>query len=188
LFLCGLLLPAASQADEPVPRYTYLGGGYEWGDAKCGIEPETEGTSGYTVEGSVGVLDFLHLVGAWYDGETDGEDLDVSCYEVGAGLSYGLREGTDVVLRGYWVRAELDDEDDDGFEPELVIRHMASEKAEIQVGMTYYDIGDDESTEVRASIVYNLTPAIALRAGGSVFDTDSSVFAGVRVYLGGNLF
>ncbi len=189
LIVSALLLPAAAVADgEPVPRYTYLGAGYEWADAKCAIEPETEGVSGYTAEGSLGIFDFLHLTGAYFDGETDGENLDVTCYELGAGLSYRFAQGSDIILRGYWVRQELEDVDDDGFEPELLVRHMLSDRADIQVGVAHYDIDDETNTEVRTSIVYNIRPWIAVRAGGVLFDEDTSFFAGIRLNLGGNIF
>ncbi len=184
-----LLLSAAALADDvPVPRYTYAGAGYEWADAKCAIQPDPEGISGYTAEGSLGIVDFLHLTGAYFDGDTDSDDLDVTCYELGAGLSYRFAGSSDVILRGHWVHQEIDDEDDDGFAPELAVRHMLSDRAEIQVGVMRYDIGDDTNTEVRASIVYDLTPWVAVRAGGVVFDTDTSLFAGVRFILGDNLF
>lgn len=193
----GVLGPAAVlAADEAGPRYTYFGAGYEWGDSKCTFEPADTSLSGYTVEGSVGVLDFLHLVGAYYDGETNGppvgvgQKLDGQCLELGAGLSYRFAPGADVVLRGYWVKGEIDDAgiDEDGFEPELLVRYAVSDKTEIQVGMAYYDLGDYDNSEIRAAVVYNILPWLAVRAGGTVFDDDSSLFAGVRAYFGGNLF
>jgi hypothetical protein len=186
---CAILLPVAALAQEEArPRYTYLGALFESSDAKCAIEEPTEGVDGYTVEGSLGFLDFLHLTGAYFDGETDGTNLDATCYEIGAGVSYEAAPGTDIVLRGYWVNAELDDDDEDGFEPELLVRHMLSEKAEVHAGMRYYDVGDVDNTEIRLGVVYSLKPWLALQAGGSVFDDDSSFFAGLRFYLGDNVF
>jgi hypothetical protein len=119
----------------------------------------------------------------------------VKCYELGAGLSYSFAHGADVVLRGNYVKVESDDVsgDADGFEPQLLVRYMMSDKAEIEVGMTYFDIDDDEgdsvsNTEIRVGIAYHVLPWLALRAGGSVFDDDSAFNAGVRAYFGSNLF
>jgi hypothetical protein len=192
------LLPAAAVAEgAPVPRYTYLGAAYDWTDSKCAIEPnfvnsvndtESESIDGFRVDGSLGILDFLHLTGAYFDGDSDSTDRDVTCYEVGAGLSYRFATSSDVVLRASWVNAELDDEDEDGFKPELMVRHMATDKVEINVGFAYYDVGDANNSEVRVGIVYNVLPWLAVQAGGSVFDDDSSFTAGVRAYFGGNLF
>lgn len=195
--LAAAFLSPAALADEAAgPRYTYFGAGYEWGDSKCAIEPDDTSLNGYAVEGSVGILKSLHLIGAYYDGESNGppagfdQKFDGSCYEIGAGLSYNFAPGADIVLRGYWVRVDIDDTDidEDGFEPELAVRYAISDKAEVQVGMAYYDVGDFDNTEIRAALVYNLLPWLALRAGGSVFDDDTSLFAGLRAYFGGNLF
>jgi hypothetical protein len=185
-----LVLPVTALADDaPVPRYTYVGAGLEWTDSKCTIESQIDGADGYTAEASLGVLDFLHFTGSYFDGEADGSnDQDVTCYEIGIGLSYRLAASTDIVLRGHYVNAELDNDDEDGFEPELLVRHMISNKTEIQFGAAYFDVGSENNTEVRAVLVHNLRPWLALRAGGSVFDNDSSFFAGVRFYLGDNLF
>lgn len=192
-----LLPPAVLADDVPVPRYTYIGAAYDWTDSKCAIEPkfvnsasqsDTESIDGVRVEGSLGLLDFLHLTGSYFDGESEATDRDVTCYELGAGLSYRFATSSDIVLRGSWVNAELDDDDEDGFKPELLVRHMATDKVEVHVGFAYYDVGDANNSEVQAGIVYNVLPWLAVQAGGSVFDDDSSFSAGVRGYFAGNIF
>jgi hypothetical protein len=183
-----------AQESSDTPRYTYLGAGYDEGDSKCGIEPPDEGLNGFTAEASVGIFDFLHVLGSYYDGETDETNLDGECYEVGLGFTYSLATGTDLVLRGYWVEVDTDDFGDaDGFEPELLVRHMISDRAEINVGAAYYDMEDDanndfDNTEVRIALVYDILPWLAVRAGGSVFDDDKAFNAGVRAYFGSSLF
>ena len=198
-----LLLPGHILADEaPGPRYTYLGAGYEWQDSKCGVTTQQR-IEGYNVEASLGLFDFLHVLGEYSDGDTDFDDartgaqkeLDFKCYKIGAGLSYGITDSVDIVLRGYYVDVELDNprasgtRDEDGFEPELLARIMASEKTEVYVGMTYTDLGDDlTDTQVRLGLVHNLTPLIALRFGGTGFDDDTGFDAGIRIYLGDSIF
>ncbi len=202
ILISGLLSPALTLADEAAgPRYTYLGAGYDWSESKCAFEPEGTRLSGYTVEGSVGILDFLHVIGAYYDGETNSppeglsQKLDGSCYELGVGFSYTIAPGADIVLRGYWVHGDIDDAgpyaggfDEDGFEPELLVRYAVSEKTEVQAGVAYYDMGDFNNTEIRLALVHEILPWLAVRVGGSVFDDDTSLNAGVRAYFGGNLF
>lgn len=207
------LAPAVAMADDgPSPRYTYIGAGYEAGDSRCGVEPNGTGLSGYTAEASVGLFNFIHLIGAFYDGETDGRpadsdpetndpgspELDGQCYEIGAGVSWNFAPGADLILRGYWVSVETDDPlgehdfDADGFEPEILLRYAISDRVEIDLGAAYYDIEDSDSnvdvnnTEIRIGVVYNVLPWLAVRAGGSIFDTDTSFNAGVRAYFGGN--
>jgi len=198
VLLATAIFPATVLAEDAAPRYTYIGAGYERGRSKCAIEPKNTKLEGYTAEASVGIFDFLHLTGAYYDGETTGTPEgfagkpDGTCYELGAGLSYTFAPGADLVLRGYWVHVDIDVDgasvDDDGFEPELLVRYAVSDRAEIQVGMAYYDIGDENNTEIRTYLVYNVLPWLAIRAGGSVFDEDTSLSAGIRAYFGGNLF
>jgi hypothetical protein len=187
-------LPAAAQDEERLaPRYTYIGAGWEGGDSRCAVEPDGEGVSGYTVEASLGVFRWLHLLGSYFDGETDGSDLDGKCYTVGAGLSWGFADGADLVLRGSYVDVDTDFGDLDGFEPELLVRYRITERTEVDLGMAYYDLdGDDgfevDNTEIRAGLVFNLWPWLALRAGGSLFDNDSVINFGVRGYFGSELF
>lgn len=196
IFLAAIVAPTAALADDgPSPRYTYLGAGYEWGDSRCAIEPSDGGLSGYTAEGSLGVFKFLHITGRYYDGETDVGSVDLTCSEIGGGLTYSIAPSADIVLRGYWVNIDSDDVsgDADGFEPELGVRFAASDRAEIDVAMAYFDLEDDANedvtnTEIRAHLNYSFLPWLALRVGGSVFDDDSSLEAGIRGYFGGNLF
>lgn len=215
--LCAIamLAPAVAWADDgPAPRYTYVGAGYEWGDSRCGVEPSETGLSGLTAEASVGLFRFLHLFGSFYDGETDGRpgegvvdpgdgdgpSVDGQCYELGAGVSWRFAPGADLVLRGSWVNVDVDDPwgdldaDADGFAPELLVSYAVSEKFELDLGMKYYDIEDSDAdvdvdnSEIRIGLTYHLMPWLALRAGGSIFDTDTSFNAGVRAYFGDNLF
>lgn len=206
LFATSLLLSAAAAAEGQGPRYTYLGAGYEWGDSRCAVQPTDGGVTGYAVEGSVGLLDWLHLTGTYYDGDFDQKyenddgdilktSIDLKCYEIGGGLSYTFAPGADVVLRGHYVKVDSDDvsAEADGFEPQLLVRYMISDKTEIEVGMNYFDMNPDEgdsfsNTEVRIGLTYSVLPWLAIRAGGSVFDDDAAINAGVRAYFGGNLF
>jgi len=194
LVLVAVLGPVAAFAQSPAsPRYTYLGAGWDGGDSRCAVEPGDEGVSGFTAEGSIGLFDAVHLLGTAYSGETDGSNVDVTCYEVGAGVTWGLTESADVVLRGYYVSVDTDVGDADGFEPELLVRYAISDRVEVDLGMAYYDMSPDEGedfddTEVRLGVVYNVLPWLAVRAGGTIFDDDSTFNLGVRAYLGGNLF
>lgn len=196
IFLVAVLAPAMARADDgPSPRYTYLGAGYEWGDSRCAVEPADGGLGGYTAEGSLGLFKFLHITGRYYDGDTDVGSVDLTCSEIGGGLSYSVAARADIVLRGYWVNVDSDDVDGDadGFEPELGVRFVASDRAEIDVTMAYFDIEDDAdeeatNTEIRANLNYHVLPWLALRVGGSIFDSDSGVQVGIRGYFGDNLF
>lgn len=198
--------------DGPAPRYTYLGGGYHTADSICAISPSeqtgldfpsgggNEGMDGYSAEGSLGLFSLgpitsVHLIGSYFDGDTGSTNVNVKCVEIGAGIAYNFAPGADLVLRGYWVDADSDDVagSPDGFEPELQVRYMLSERTEADLGLAYYDMDDDSddfnSTEVRLGLIYNVTPWLALRVAGVIFDDESAFQAGIRGYFGGvNLF
>lgn len=210
MLIAAVLLPSTGTAqDTQGPRYTYLGAGYEWTDTKCAITPAQDRIEAYTVEGSVGIFSFLHLLGEYSDGDSDfvfdsdpnvapnpeiSKELDFRCYRVGLGTSYGLSDTIDIVGRAYYVDAEIDDGqtsdtlDDDGYEVQAQVRIMASEKTEVHVGFSYTDISDVDDRDVRVGLLYNVTPMVALSFGGVVFDDDTGFNAGVRVYLGDHLF
>lgn len=205
---------AAALAEEgPTPRYTYFGAGYQSADSICAISPSeqtgldfaptdssnNEGIDGYTAEGSLGLFSLgpiksVHLIGAYFDGDTDSTNVNIKCVELGAGIAYNFAPGADVVLRGYWVDADSDDVSGtaDGFEPELQVRYMVSEKAELDLGLAYYDMdhdGDDfDSTEVRIALIYDVLPWLGVRVGGVIFDDEAAFQAGIRGTFGGNLF
>jgi hypothetical protein len=208
--IAAMLLPSVGTAQEAQgPRYTYLGAGYEWTDTKCAIEPEDERIEAYTVEGSIGIFSFLHLLGEYSDGDSDftydsdssaapnpeiSKERDFSCYRLGLGGSYGLNDSVDIVGRLYYVDAEIDDGltsdtlDDDGYEVEGLVRIMASEKTEVHVGFSYIELDDNDDSDVRIGLIHNITPMVALSVGGIIFDDDTGFNAGVRVYLGDHLF
>jgi hypothetical protein len=204
LFAACILPAAAFAGDAPAPHYTYVGAAYEWPDSKCAYEPDGTSLQGYTVEGSVGVFKWGHLLASYFDGETGGRpdqakdvisdpnaSVDGKCYEVGGGLNYTFAPGADVVLRGYWVDVDIDDLDisETGFEPELGVRYAFSEQAEVDVSLAYYDLNDDlNKTQLRVNLFYNVLPWLAVRIGGNVFNSDSSLVLGVRANFGGNLF
>jgi hypothetical protein len=203
VLIAASLIPTFAAAEESAqgPRYTYLGAGYEWTDTKCAIEPEQR-IEGYTIEGSLGLFDFLHILGEYSDGDSDFDDPDTGiskerdfkCYRAGLGLNFGLTETVDIVGRAYYVDAEIDARrtsrtlDDDGYELEGLFRIMASETTEVHVGLAYTDLSDTDDNEVRIGLVHNVTPMVALRLGGVIFDDDTGINVGIRVYFGDSLF
>lgn len=202
VMFAALLLPSLGSAQAAQgPRYTYLGVSYEWTDAKCAVKPEDERIEGYNIAGSVGVFDFLHILGEYSDGDTDytdpvtsaSKERDFECWRLGLGANYGLNDTVDLVGRVYWVDAEIDGRqttatlDDDGYEVEGLVRIMASEKTEVHVGYSYTELSDIDDRQIRVGLVYSVTPMVALRFGGVVFDDDSGVDIGLRAYFGDSL-
>ncbi|MCC5794064.1 MAG: outer membrane beta-barrel protein [Chromatiales bacterium] len=202
------LLPLAAAA-EGGPRYTYLGASYEWTDVKYAVRAPGSSHDGINIEGSVSLSSWLHLFGGYYDGDfglqLDEEfaaelglppakvDFDFSGYHVGLGVSYPLTSMIDIVGRAAYVSAELDTPlgriDDDGFMVEGLVRAMISDNIEVQVGYSYTDLrdADIQNRDLSLGLVYNVTNEVAVRLRGVVFDNDTSLELGIRLYFGDGL-
>jgi len=197
------MLPAVALAEQG-PRYTYLGLSYEWTDVKYAVREQDQSHDGFKIEGSVALSNWLHLFGEYSDGDfsqsvetevepgefvTTRHDLDFSGYQVGLGVSYPLNGTVDIVGRAAYVYAELDNIDDDGFMVEGLIRAMISERAEIEVGYRYTELRDSDidNRDLSVALTYNITDMFAVRARGIIFDNDTGIELGVRVYFGDDL-
>lgn len=198
------LLPLAAQGDEG-PRYSYLDASYQWSDVNYAVRADESKHEGFRFEGSVALSDWLHVFGDYYNGDfstpqvldPDAEepefrnvDLDFTGYSLGLGVSYPIASRVDLVGQVAYVNAELEDTDDSGFRLQGMIRGMVSDRAEVQLGYTYTDIGGDsdiQSRDITLGIVYNVTGQLAVRASGIVFDNDSGLELGVRYNFGDGL-
>ena len=198
------LLPLAAQGDEG-PLYTYLDASYQWSDVNYAVRADESSHEGVRFEGSVALSDWLHVFGDYYTGDfstpqaidPDAEevqfrnvDLDFTGYSLGVGVSYPVATGVDLVGSIAYVNAELEDIDDGGFRLQGMIRGMVSDRAEVQLGYTYTDIGGDsdiDSRDITLGILYNVTGQLAIRASGIIFDNDSGLELGVRYNFGDGL-
>lgn len=198
-----VLLPLAAQGDEG-PQYSYLDASYQWADVNYAVRSDDGRHEGFRFEGSVALSDWLHVFGDYYTGDfrtslQDPEaeepdptrsELDFKGYSLGIGLSYPIASRVDLVGRVSYVNAELEDIDDSGYRVQGMIRGMVSDRAEVQVGYSYTDIGGDsdiKSRDVTLGLLYNVTGQLAVRASATVFDNDSGIELGVRYNFGDRL-
>ena len=204
------LLPVAAWADGP--GYTYVGVTYEWTDVKFGVDPSNDSDfnngdfEGINFEASLGILSWLHIAGEYFDGDCNDcgtindnpTDLDYSGYQVGLGYNQSLGfiadswADTDFILRANYVDVELDNVDDDGYSVMAQIRSQVSERAEVQIGYQYQDLGDSinkvENRDLTVGLLYRVWDGIALSARAIVFDDDTGFDLGFRWYFGNLIF
>ncbi|MEO8225634.1 MAG: hypothetical protein ABI661_12590 [Gammaproteobacteria bacterium] len=154
----------------------------------------------------------LHLFGEFFDGNFSGVhtscdggeggstsfsgDRNSQSIAGGLGLSYAITEKTDVVVRAAYVdisdfevpdnACQLVSVDDHGYFGEAVVRSELSENVEIEAGVRYSDLSDAgiSNTDVLLGIGYHVTDYLTVRARGVVFDDDTGIEIGARLYFG----
>jgi Outer membrane protein beta-barrel domain len=166
------------------------------------------GSVGLTEIGRVG----LHVFGEYFDGDFSGVrttcdggeggsadftgDRDSQALAGGLGASIGIAEATDVVVRLAYVDitefetpnnlCQLVSGDDNGYFGEVMVRSMMSENVELEAGFRYSDLDESNvsDSEVLLGLGYHLTDYLTIRARGIVFDDDTGIEIGARLYFG----
>ncbi len=198
LLLCGAASAAAAQ-DTPAPRSTSLGAGYEWTDVKYAVKSAEDSIDGYKIEAGLGVLDWLHLYGEYFDGDYAFNNSDLTGFHAGFGFNFAFAGSWDVVARVAYVDTEIDGVspsgsnfvlDDDGYAFEGLVRGMVSDRTEINVGYLYTDLDEsgNSNSDVTIGINFDVTDWATVKARGIVFGNDTGVEFGVRFYVGDELF
>lgn len=187
----GLLLVAgswmATASAENTNRFTYVEVGYEWTDVLYAMKQQGSNFNGAFINGSVGLLPWLHAFGQYWDGNLSGGglDKDTTDYMLGAGVSYPVTKTIDLVGNAAYTHAELDNVDGNGYMVEGIARLAISDQASVSVGDRYMDSGDSDisNNDVILGIEYNLTSQLSFRATGIVFDDDPGFSLSFRWYF-----
>jgi len=196
---------ARAEEGSAGPRYTYLDLGYTWEDVNYAVKQEGAQFEGFTLEGSVGLVDAgpvgIHLFGEFFDGEFTGVndecsgqvgDRDSYSYALGAGASYPIRDNVDLVAKIAYIDVELDvpnsqcalqSVDSDGYYAAGLVRARMSEEVELEAGYRYSDLSGSDISDgsVLLAMNYNINSWFAVRVAGIVFDDDSGIQLAVRV-------
>jgi opacity protein-like surface antigen len=153
----------------------------------------------------------VHLFGEFFDGDFSGvrttcdsgqgstsfsADRDSQAIAGGLGGNFALAESTDLVVRVAYVDitefetpnnlCQLVSGDDSGYFGEAMVRSELSENVEIEAGFRYSDLDDSNvsDNEVLLGLGYHLTDYLTIRARGIVFDDDTGIEIGARLYFG----
>ena len=153
----------------------------------------------------------IHLFGEFFDGDFSGTsttcdggegsssssgDRDSQALAGGLGASFALAETTDIVVRAAYVDitefetpnnlCQLVSGDDTGYFGEAMVRSELSESVEIEAGFRYSSLDDSNVSDnsVLLGIGYHATDYLTIRARGVVFDDDTGIEIGARLYFG----
>ncbi len=211
-----ILSTSAAWADGP--EYTYIGVSYEWTDIKYGVSPKVDDRfnnstlQGENIDLSLGILSWLHVKGQAFgylngtcdkcntkpDGSTG--EADMEGYKIGMGANLGLdriglSEMVDFVLRGNFIHTKLSSLgsspssiSDDGWSVEGIIRGQISDRADIQVGYEYEDIGSINNDDVTIGLNYRVYKELSVLGRGIIFDNETGFELGLRWQFGQRVF
>lgn len=168
---------------------------------------------GENIEFSLGLLSWLHVQGQAFgyangtcnncntnlDGSTF--DADMEGFKVGAGVNLGLdliglSENADLVIRGNFIDAELSGLNinspstlsEDGWSAEAEIRGQISDRADVQIGFEYHDVGPVKNRDVTIGLNYRVLEGFSVLVRGIIFDSETGFELGVRWQFGDLLF
>ena len=218
LALVGTAFGMAAAAEDETPRYSYIAFNYEETETKEGVDPSDSKEFNFgdfkliTLQGSLGITDWLHLSGEYFTGDCSAcesvtrvtdtgppevtanniSDRDYEGFKIGGGINYQLsRIGlpqADLIFRLHYLEVDLDGvDDDDGYTFDSLLRAQVSDKAEIWVGTEYQELSDVENIDVVIGMGYELWKGLTLTGSGIVFNNASGFDIGVRWYFGESL-
>ncbi|MEE4380433.1 MAG: outer membrane beta-barrel protein [Pseudomonadales bacterium] len=180
--MLGLLAAQPALADGP--NWTWIDAAYQQVD----FDDVDEEADVLNLDGSWAATELVHVFAGYRNGEVDTRfgDIDVDELELGIGVNPQLTETVDLYGRIGWATAEIDfggfdDVDDDGFTLAAGLRAMVLPRWELNGGMRYVDIGDDD-TELTLGTVYNFTPRFAVTGDVAFADEATTWGIGVRFY------
>ncbi len=183
--LAGVMLANAAMADDG-PQYTFAEVGYDWIDFD---DLDADG-DGFRINGSIAATEMVHLFASYQDGEIDAGivDLDLSRMRLGAGVNIELSPTVDLVATAAWVRYDLDanafgSDTEDGYALGVGVRAMVAPQFELNAGVNYEDVSDEDDTSLSVGAVYSFTDMFAVTAGASFGDNVTEYGIGARLYF-----
>lgn len=172
-----LALPVVSQAAEP--RYTYG----ELGYINADYDDISEDGDGFGIGGSYALNKNVHVVADYSDIDLD--NGDASTLSLGVGVNFPLRAGFDAVGRARYIDSEVDrpgDDDESGYGLEAGVRAMINPALELNGGVRYTDVFDDNTSLVVGGL-YDLGSSFALGGEFEYSDDYTALFLKARLYF-----
>jgi len=171
-----LLLASVAAAQQDGFSYSYLTASYSRADYD---DLNVDG-DGFGLGVSVAITDQFHLFGSYVGADLE-DTVDTDGWEAGIGFNTPISDAMDVVIRASYVTVEVNHPvfgktDDDGFGLGAGVRVAASEKIELDLGLSYVDTDSGSDTALEAGFLFNATDAFAIGVSGS-WDDDVNVWS-----------
>ena len=178
-----LSLSAAAAAEDM--DYSYVQASYSQVEFdSIGIDGD-----GFGVEGSYGIGDRFAVIAGYESGDLD-FGADTTGFELGGLFHAPLSDNVDLVTTLSYVSVEIDvpglgSADDDGYGVGVGLRGMASQKIELNGGVSYVDLSDSgDDTSFGAGIRYHFTEAVSGGLSGGWGDDTSAYGIDARIAFG----
>lgn len=166
--------------------YDYLQLSYMATDAD-GIDVD-----GAALSGSVKLNDNVFVTAGFGHDRSDrvrGVRAELDSYNLGLGYRYGLSQQTDLVAGASWIRGKVKlnsswgsaSETDNGFSLGAGIRHLLTPQFELNAGVNYSDIFDDDDTTLNLGAIFHATAALSVGVGYSVASDVDGWGIGIRL-------
>jgi hypothetical protein len=186
-----LALPGVGQASSM--SYSYLEGGY--GETEIDANGLDADGEGYRVTGSIAIGPAYHLIAEYStaDLELSNTNIDVNVDTISVGFGYNrpINPRADVIGRFLYIESDVDldspffgaEADDSGIGFQMRLRGAVTPRVEVEGGIDYVDLGDDETSLVVEGR-YLLTKALALGAGIEFGDDTTTYGVALRYSFG----
>ncbi len=146
----------------------------------------------FAIQGSFAISDSFHVFAGYGAGEIDDNisSVDLDTWNVGLGYNTSLSDRIDLVVGLSYEYIELSAAnlisiDDDGIGASVGLRMAATEKLEVNAGISYIDFSDGgDNTSFGGGALYSFTETFALAASVSFDDDATGYNVGGRFYFG----
>jgi hypothetical protein len=169
LFVTTALVPTLAFAQQTPSQldYTYVELAYDESDFEVAGGGDVDG-DGLTLSGSFAITDEWHAFASYGNADLD-FGIDIDTWAIGAGYRYPLRDDIDLYGRVLYINSETDvpgpfDLDDDGLGLQFRIRSLVTDVLELEGGIQYIDVGDND-TSLQAAARYHFTEALSAGIG-----------------------
>jgi len=175
------LLPLAAQSEGI--SYTYVEAAY----VETDIDGISSNADGYALRGSIGITDNVFMFAGYADQSIS--SFDIETYNVGAGYAWPISSRTDLYGKVSYVKAEASgfglSVDDDGFGLGIGVRHLVSDRFELEAAVNYVDLSDSgDDTALGIGARWHFTSQFSLGAEASFADDANSYGVGLRWSFG----
>jgi len=146
----------------------------------------------FAIEGSFAVSESFHVFAGYGIGEIEDSvsSVDIDQWNIGLGYNTSLSDKVDLVVGLSYEYIELSaanliSVDDNGIGVNVGLRMAATEKLEVDAGISYVDFSDGgDNTAFGGGVLYSFTETFALGASVSFDDDATGYNVGGRFYFG----
>jgi len=182
--LMAVILAASSNAISREISYDYIQGTYS--SVTDSSFPNDIDGDRFGVSGSLGVTQNLALT-AGFNATSFDNDIDTSQFALGITLHAPIAVGTEVVGNLSALKAKIEgsnfDDNDTGFIVGIGLRHLVTNSVELDAGISYTDVYDDNFTTFGFGARFYANDKISFGIGYATEDDVDALLLNIRLNL-----